>query len=182
LLRHPRAVSSLEDCASGRFQRILPDVPMSSSREDTSSRSESPGTRSESTRASSAPRATNAHPIERVLLCSGKIYYEIHEERERLGRDDVAILRIEQLYPLSDDSLLEVLAPYRDGTRAIWVQEEPSNMGAWRYLYCRFGTTLFGRMPFSCVARPAAASPATGSGSSHKLEQQELLNQAFSAS
>jgi len=186
LLRHPRAVSSLEDCASGRFQRILPDVPMSSSRADASSRSgersESLGTRSESTRASSAPRATNAHPIERVLLCSGKIYYEILEERERLGRDDVAILRVEQLYPLSDDSLLEVLAPYRDGTRAIWVQEEPSNMGAWRYLYCRFGTTLFGRMPFSCVARPAAASPATGSGSSHKLEQQELLNQAFSAS
>jgi 2-oxoglutarate dehydrogenase E1 component len=164
LLRHPRAVSSLADCAAGGFERILPD------------------TFGKSRGASDAQDGAAAHrKISRVLLCSGKIYFELEEEREKLGRDDVAILRVEQLHPLRDEHLSAALAPYADGTKAIWVQEEPQNMGAWRFLYCRYGSSLLGRMPFACISRPAAASPATGSTSSHKLEQQELLNQAFGA-
>jgi 2-oxoglutarate dehydrogenase E1 component len=160
LLRHPQAVSSLDDCASGSFQRIMPDTLM---------------TRGENPDALSA----RGEKVTRILLCSGKIYYELAAEREKLGRDDVAILRIEQLYPLREEHLRMALAPYADGTPATWVQEEPENMGAWRYLYCGFGHTLLGRIPFTCISRPAAASPATGSHSSHKLEQQELLSQAF---
>jgi 2-oxoglutarate dehydrogenase E1 component len=162
LLRHPRAVSTLDDCATGGFRRILPDAPLSAAAAD---------------RGASVP----SRRIDRVLLCSGKIYYELLDERDKLGREDVAILRIEQLHPLREEHVRTALTPYSDATSAVWVQEEPENMGAWRYLHCRFGATLAGRMPFTCISRPAAASPATGSGSSHKLEQQELLNQAFSA-
>ena len=117
--------------------------------------------------------------VERVLLCSGKIYYELAKEREELGRHDVAIVRIEQLYPLPLEPLQAALAPYRDGTPVFWVQEEPENMGAWRFLLARFGGELFDRLPFSGVYRRASPSPATGSASSHKLEQKELLMQAF---
>jgi 2-oxoglutarate dehydrogenase E1 component len=164
LLRHPRAVSTLEDCATGRFQRILPDV--------------APNAGAQAADRDTVPRP---RPVTRVLLCSGKIYYELFEERAKLGREDVAILRVEQLHPLREEHLRAALAPYADGTPAIWVQEEPENMGAWRYLLCRFGTKLLDRIPFTCITRPAAASPATGSGNSHKLEQQELLNRAFGA-
>ena len=117
--------------------------------------------------------------VERALLCSGKIYYELEEERAKLGRDDVAILRLEQLYPLADADLRAALAPYASAKSALWVQEEPENMGAWRYLYARFGDSLLGLLPLRGITRPAAASPATGSGNSHKLEQQELLSRAF---
>jgi 2-oxoglutarate dehydrogenase E1 component len=149
LLRHPKAVSDLEDLAKGRFQRILPD-------------------------------SHGAQGVaERVILCSGKIYYDLVGQREKLGRTDVAILRVEQLYPLPEEMVSACLAPYPDGTPAIWVQEEPENMGAWRYLRVRFGEKLVGRLPFYGVYRPASASPATGSASSHKLEQKMLLEQAF---
>jgi len=149
LLRHPRAVSSLDDCAVGRFQRVIPD---------------------------SNPARKN---VEGVLLCCGKIYYELEKEREDRGRQDVAILRMEQIYPLPMEPLTAALAPYKDGTPVYWVQEEPENMGAWRFLLARFGAELFDRLPFSGVYRRASSSPATGSASSHRMEQKELLMQAF---
>jgi 2-oxoglutarate dehydrogenase E1 component len=141
LLRHPRSVSSLDECAAGQFQRIIGDAQVQQPR--------------------------------RVLLCSGKIYHELLQERERLKRDDVAIVRIEQFYPLATDALRAVItAP------AVWVQEEPENMGAWRFLRTQFCGEMFGQ-PFRGIYRPASASPATGSAAAHKLEQQELLQQAF---
>jgi len=149
LLRSPRAVSSLADLEQGRFARILPD------------------------------RETPPDRVRRILLCSGKVFYDLYAERGDLGRDDVAILRLEQLYPLRDDQLRETLAPYRQGTLVVWVQEEPANMGAWRYLLARFGDTLGDTMPFSGVCRPPSASPATGWGAYHKLEQTKLLKAAF---
>ena len=150
LLRHIEAVSSLEELATGSFQRILPDA---------------------------LPRPAGA--VKRILLCTGKIYYELDKQREALGRDDVAILRVEQLYPLSDETLQTALAPYADGTPVVWVQEEPENMGAWRYLKVRFCHDLYGRMPFFGVYRPASSSPATGSAGAHKMEQELILAQAF---
>jgi 2-oxoglutarate dehydrogenase E1 component len=96
-----------------------------------------------------------------------------------MKRDDVAILRIEQLYPLSDRHLKEALGVYRKGTPVTWVQEEPENMGAWRYLLTRFGYSLFGAYPFACVSRPASPSPATGSNAVHKEEQAAIIEQAF---
>ncbi len=149
LLRLPQAVSSLDDCATGRFEKVIPDV--------------------------SASRPN----VEGVLLCSGKLYYELEKERQERGRQDVAILRVEQLYPLPIEQLTRALAPYKDGTPVYWVQEDPENMGAWRFLRSRFGGELFDRLPFSGVFRRASPSPATGSASSHRMEQKELLMQAF---
>jgi 2-oxoglutarate dehydrogenase E1 component len=150
LLRHLEAVSPLEDFSEGSFRKILPDT------------------------SGVAPKT-----IKKVLLCSGKIYYELDKKREDLKRADVAILRVEQLYPLRDKELEDALGIYADGTPVVWVQEEPRNMGAWphfRGLYCE---NLFGRWPFKGVSRPASASPATGSASSHRHEQETILNQAF---
>jgi 2-oxoglutarate dehydrogenase E1 component len=149
LLRDPRAVSPLADCAQAAFQRVLPEA------------------------------ALKPEKVRRVLLCAGKIYYELLQQRETLQRDDVAILRLEQLYPFPDHLLQTALEPYADGTPAVWVQEEPENMGAWRFLRVHFGETLYGRFPFAGLRRPASPSPATGSARIHKRDQRFLIAQAF---
>jgi 2-oxoglutarate dehydrogenase E1 component len=115
----------------------------------------------------------------RVLLCTGKVFYDLEKRRAELGRNDVAIVRIEQLYPLPDRVLRAAVDHFDDGTQFVWVQEEPENMGAWRHMRVRFGSMMFGRFPFSGACRTESASPATGSASCHKLEQQELLERAF---
>jgi 2-oxoglutarate dehydrogenase E1 component len=117
----------------------------------------------------------------RVLLCSGRIYFDLEKVREDQGREDIAILRLEQLYPLTEEQLVEALLPYRRGTPAVWVQDEPENMCAWRHLKVRFENVLRDRWPLSVVSRHASASPATGSGGSHRIEQQAILDQAFAA-
>ena len=152
LLRNPECVSPLEELTRGRFERVLPDA---------------------SVKPASAKR---------VLLCSGKIYFELMAKRKAAGRDDVAIGRIELLYPLQDESVRGLLAGVREGTPVVWVQEEPANMGAWWYLRARFGEKLFGKHPFRSVTRPEAATPASGAHSSHKLEQERLLATAFDMS
>jgi 2-oxoglutarate dehydrogenase E1 component len=117
--------------------------------------------------------------VKRVLLCSGKIYYDLEKFREEQKREDVAILRVEQLHPLRAEHFTAALAPYGDGTPVVWVQEEPANMGAWRYMLFTFSEKLLGRFPFSGITRPAAASPATGSHASHEREQEDILRRAF---
>ncbi|NGZ08438.1 MAG: 2-oxoglutarate dehydrogenase E1 component [Nitrospira sp. LK70] len=149
LLRHPQAISTFEDLEQGRFRQILFD------------------------------RTVRPELVERVLLCSGKVYYDLVGLRDELKRDDVAILRLEQLYPLQDAELHRGLMSYPSKARVVWVQEEPANMGAWRYLFARFGDRLMGTWPFSAVCRPASASPATGWHDLHKIEQQKLLKAAF---
>ena len=131
------------------------------------------------TRASTETPERAASAVDRVLLCSGKLYFELAAHREEAGRDNVAILRIEQLYPLSDELLRTALARYRQGTPIFWVQEEPENMGAWHYLRGRFGDRLLDRGPFAGISRPASASPAGGSPHAHKLEQARLIMHAF---
>lgn len=151
LLRLPEATSPLEDLTHGTFQRILPDKYLGQS-----------------------------NNIQRILLCSGKIYYELAAEREKLQlQDSVAILRIEQLYPLRDEHLQAALSPYAAGTPAFWVQEEPENMGGWWYMRIQFGEKLLGQFPLSVAARAASASPATGSHTSHHNEQHKILERAF---
>jgi 2-oxoglutarate dehydrogenase E1 component len=120
-----------------------------------------------------------ANGARRVLLCSGKLYYDLKRYREENKRDDVAILRIEQLYPTPTDALRNALAPFPKATPVVWVQEEPINMGAACFLSLQFGTQLFDRWAFSTVARPAAASPATGSATRHADQQAKLLAAAF---
>src|SRR6185503_18103273 len=91
-------------------------------------------------------------PITRVLLCTGKIYYDLLARRYQLKRYDVAIVRLEQLYPWPREELRAALAPYADGTRVVWVQEEPGNQGAWPYVERRFRGALFDRLPLEGIA------------------------------
>jgi 2-oxoglutarate dehydrogenase E1 component len=149
LLRHPKAVSSLEDCASGSFQRILPDTSVTSGKQ-----------------------------VRRIVLCTGKIYYDLDAHRSETKRDDIAIIRLEQLYPLRRDLLELALAPYPKNVPVVWVQEEPENMGALFYMRINFGDNIFGR-PFTSISRDASASPATGSHRQHKSEQQQLVEKSF---
>jgi 2-oxoglutarate dehydrogenase E1 component len=111
-----------------------------------------------------------------ILICSGKIYYDLLEERERLARKDTAIIRIEQLYPLRTDLLDAILSAYPKKSRISWVQEEPENMGAWRYiqplLALRSASVRY-------VGRPADCCPAVGSHSLHLEQQEIIIRQAF---
>ena len=150
LLRHPGCVSPLADLTSGTFQRVIPDAS-----------------------------GVQARDVRRILLCSGKIAYELEKRRQDLGRHDVAIVRVEQLYPLPKADIEAAIGAYAVGTPAVWVQEEPENMGAWRFYRIHFGEKLLDRFPFSGVCRQSAASPATGSKKSHDMEQNELLSAAF---
>ncbi|HVJ92351.1 MAG TPA: 2-oxoglutarate dehydrogenase E1 component [Labilithrix sp.] len=150
LLRHKEAVSTTDDLVTGKFQRVIGD------------------------------RDTDPTKVKRVLLCSGKVYYDLLDARRKLGRDDVAIIRLEQLYPINDE-LSAVLSAYPDGTRLVWVQEEPRNMGAWYYMNANLTSIIGDRLPLSVVSRPAAASPATGSKASHDLEQQRLIAEALAS-
>jgi 2-oxoglutarate dehydrogenase E1 component len=112
-------------------------------------------------------------------LCTGKVFYDLAAHREQHQHGEVAIVRLEQLYPLRADVLSGALQPYADDVPVFWVQEEPANMGAWRYLHERFGRKLLGRFPFELVSRPESASPATGSNAAHKVEQGQLIARAF---
>ena len=141
--------STIDDLANGAFQRVIGDTS-----------------------------GADPESIRRVLLCSGRVYFDLEAARTTLKANDVAIVRVEQLYPLGDE-LAKVLAPYKDGTPLVWVQDEPWNMGAWYFLNARFDALLGNRMPISCVSRAESASPATGSHASHKLEQNMLLEAAF---
>jgi 2-oxoglutarate dehydrogenase E1 component len=113
-----------------------------------------------------------------VLLCSGKVYYELLDIRNQ-RRPDVAILRLEQLHPLPHSQLEAALSHFADGTPVIWVQEEPKNMSAWYSLKIKYGEQLFGRFPFSEVSRTESATPATGSACCYRLEQKDLHARAF---
>ncbi len=150
LLRHPQVVSTLTELGpEAGFQRVIADE------------SADPG------------------KVRRVLLTSGKVYYDLDAARQEAGREDVAIVRLEQYYPLDKGLLEQALSPYKGGTPVFWVQEEPQNMGAWSFLLLRFGRHLLGRWPFDCISRSESASPATGSKSAHDKEQATLIAEAL---
>jgi 2-oxoglutarate dehydrogenase E1 component len=149
LLRHPLVTSSLEELAMGSFHKILRDDSIALS--DT----------------------------RRLLLCTGKVYYDLLEARNQRDVDGVSIMRIEQLYPLSLDELTSSLEGLRERSEVFWVQEEPSNMGAWPSIKLNFGDTLAQRFRFRRVTRAESASPSTGSMAAHKMEQSELIDEAL---
>ncbi len=148
LLRSPDATSSLDDLSNGTFQRVIADA------------------------------STDPKKVKKILFCSGKIYYDLMHARAERKRDDVAIIRLEQYYPIHP-ALDEALAPYKAKTPLVWVQDEPLNMGAWYFLKARIGDFTARDLPLSVVARHESASPATGSAASHRLEQQMLIDEAF---
>jgi len=119
---------------------------------------------------------TDPDIVRRVLICSGKIYYELKEEREKRGRSDTALVRIEQLYPFREDLMKQALLPYSDNVSYVWVQEEPENMGAWSYLRQPL-EKIIGLFHF--VGRPADSCPAVGSHHLHLQQQAEIISRAF---
>lgn len=149
LLRLKEAVSTLDELANGSFREVLEDTIAEPSK------------------------------VTRILLCSGKIYYDLEGMRQETGRDDVAIVRVEQLYPFPLEELQQKLSSYGEDVPVVWVQEEPQNMGAWPTMRFRFANTLFDTHKFSGITRAESASPATGSGTSHKIEQRAILEKAF---
>ncbi len=151
LLRRREVGSSLDDLDRGRYQPVLADAAL-----DDHARA----------------------GVRRILLCSGKVFYDLDARRREIGASDHAILRLEQLYPAPHEQLEAVLGEFPAEARVRWVQEEPRNMGAWSWLRLNFGARMSGR-PLSAVYRPESASPATGSPNSHRLEQQHLVEAAF---
>ncbi|MDQ1265751.1 MAG: multifunctional 2-oxoglutarate metabolism enzyme [Bacteroidota bacterium] len=149
MLRHPQAVSSLEEFYQVEFQTIIDD------------------------------KSANPKLIRRVLFCSGKIYYEIMAKRSEKSATDVAIVRIEQLYPLNQKLLSEILNKYSKANEIFWVQEEPRNMGAWKYLAMQFHQLTLKNQKLHYAGRKESASTASGSAKIHSAEQNELLEQAF---
>jgi len=113
--------------------------------------------------------------VEKVLMCTGKVYFDLLEKQEQDKRKDVAIIRIEQLHPFPENQLEKVLAKYKNMKKLIWVQEEPVNMGYWTFLL----RTYYKRKDLEIVARKPSASPATGYPKMHKEEQQKIVNAAF---
>jgi 2-oxoglutarate decarboxylase len=115
--------------------------------------------------------------VRRVLLCSGKIYYDLAAERERNGRTDIGIVRVEQLYPLPTAELMAELDRY-PAAELVWAQEEPANQGAWPYIALNLPSYLNGR-PLARASRPASASPAVGSVSVHEAQLREIIATCF---
>ena len=150
LLRHKLCTSTLEDLTNGGFQWIIPEV------------------------SSVDPKA-----VKRVVLCSGKVYYDLIEKRTSEKCKDVAIIRVEQLYPFPKDILQEMLACYTETNDLIWCQEEPKNQGAWDFCKPRLAAILDKRWQLRYVGREPSSAPAVGSAKLHAKQQQELVNQVF---
>ncbi|MBF2718966.1 2-oxoglutarate dehydrogenase E1 component [Psychrobacter sp. NG254] len=150
LLRHKLATSQLEELANGKFETVLPELDNH-----------------------------NADSVTRMVLCGGKVYYDLLEQRRALGLDHVAIVRIEQLYPLPEKRLVEEIEKYSNLTEIVWTQEEPLNQGAWYYLAPSMFRIVVPHPTkakvMEPVARPASAAPATGSPKLHTQQQQALI-------
>ena len=153
LLRHSKAVSSLEELSSGGFRELIGET---------------------------APIEPDR--VSRVLLCSGKVYYDLLAAREERGANHVAILRLEQIYPFPSADLRDAILRYPQSADVVWVQEEPRNMGPWRFVR-GFAQPLLdsARRTLRYIGRPESASPATGSYKRHVQEQNEIVEAAFSA-
>ncbi|MBV6289658.1 2-oxoglutarate dehydrogenase E1 component [Pseudomonas aegrilactucae] len=153
LLRHKLAISTLEELAEGSFQTVIPEID-----------------------------SLDPAKVTRLVLCSGKVYYDLLEKRRAEGREDIAIVRIEQLYPFPEDDLVEILAPYTNLKNVVWCQEEPMNQGAWyssqhhmRRILSRHNKDLV----LEYAGRDASAAPACGYASMHAEQQEKLLQDAF---
>lgn len=150
LLRHKLAVSTLEDLTEGTFQPLIQEID-----------------------------DMDAKKITRVVVCSGKVYYDVLEARRKEEMDNVVILRAEQIYPFPIDELHESLNKYPNLKELVWCQEEPMNQGAWYQIRHRFFDVLNEKLDLKYAGRPMSASPAVGQFSIHVEQQQSLVNQAL---
>jgi 2-oxoglutarate dehydrogenase E1 component len=143
LLRHPAAVSEMQDFTDGEFQEVIDDT-------------------------------ISAENVKRVVLCTGKFYYDLLEERNANGREDVALIRIEQLFPLHEEKIEKILERYVHAEDFIWAQEEPRNMGPWSYMLQRFELRKL-----EVRSRNYYAVPAAGSSTRFKLRQRRVIESVF---
>ncbi|MBS3808340.1 MAG: 2-oxoglutarate dehydrogenase E1 component [Bacteroidales bacterium] len=144
LLRHNRAVSSLEELANGKFQEVIDDPDV------------------------------DTDQVKRVVFCSGKVYYDLLERKEHFDAKDIALIRLEQLYPFPSESVETLISKYGNAIRWLWVQEEPENMGAWKYIRDQLQ-----HIDIHGITRQSSASPAVGLYSLHQIEQNEILGKVF---
>ncbi len=144
LLRHPACVSPIEELTVGGFKEVIDD------------------------------NIADPSKIERVIFTSGKVYYELLEERQKIQADNVAIVRIEQIFPYPQQQIRSIVEKYSNAGRFVWVQEEPANMGAWPFIKRHYQEN-----DLLMVARPESGSPATGSPRLHHLRQRKILEKAF---
>lgn len=157
LLRHPKVISTLEELHSGKFHEVLPDVE------------------------------TDKKNVETLVLCSGKVYYNIMDGKEAAGKeaDKVAVVRVEQLYPFPDHKLLPILKSYPKLKRVMWTQEEPKNMGSWHFVFpllLELVQEAGLNVDIVYNGRTERASPATGSEKVHAIEQDAIVKACFEAS
>ncbi|MFB9724209.1 multifunctional oxoglutarate decarboxylase/oxoglutarate dehydrogenase thiamine pyrophosphate-binding subunit/dihydrolipoyllysine-residue succinyltransferase subunit [Planobispora longispora] len=150
LLRHKAAVSPVADFTSGAFKPVIGDTTV------------------------------DPAGVRKVVLCSGKIYYDLAAARDAQGRTDVAVIRLERLYPFPTNPLATELARYGD-IQLIWAQDEPANMGPWPFLTLKMAETpdVFGGRPVKRVSRKANSSPATGSHATHEVELRQMLDEVY---
>lgn len=144
LLRHPKVISKLEDFSTGQFQPIIDD------------------------------ETANADKIEKLVLCSGKIYYELLAKKEELNCENVALVRFEQLYPIQNEKIEEIFEKYKNRKQLLWVQEEPENMGAWTYILRNFRDT-----GIQVISPVSSGTPAPGSHKMFERNQNNVINKVF---
>lgn len=144
LLRHPKVVSPIEDFTTGSFQEVIGDDHVKPAQ------------------------------AKKVVLCSGKIYYDLIEQREKDKVKDVAVIRVEQLHPFPKKQIDELLNSYKKASEMVWLQEEPANMGYWNYIQ-----RLYSERNLSLISRKASASPASGFARIHAQEQEEIIKKAL---
>ena len=121
-----------------------------------------------------------AQTIRRLVFCSGKVYSDLLAVQQEIEEKlQVALVRLEQLYPFPGEAIEAVLAGYPNLTEVVWLQEEPANMGAWWYVHLQLETLLDGRWPLRYIGRPSRSSPAEGSTTWHKRNQQAITQHAF---
>ncbi|MGR5239816.1 2-oxoglutarate dehydrogenase E1 component [Photobacterium damselae] len=150
LLRHPLCISTMDELANGTFQAAIDEVD-----------------------------ALDPTQVKRVVFCSGKVYYDLLEQRRKNEQTDVAIIRIEQLYPFPLELVRELLAPYAHVTDYVWCQEEPQNQGAWYCSQHNFYAAIPAGAKLTYAGRPASASPAVGYMSVHLKQQKALVEDAL---
>jgi len=144
LLRHPRVISGYDELSTGGFNEVIDDA------------------------------GANPEEVEKVVLCSGKVYYDLLDRKEKLNNKNTAIIRLEQLYPLPKNQLMSIVDKYSKTNRWLWVQEEPENMGAWSFMHEHFK-----EVDLKLISRPASGSPATGSSKFHQIQQEKILDKTF---
>ncbi|MCF8228720.1 MAG: 2-oxoglutarate dehydrogenase E1 component [Bacteroidales bacterium] len=144
LLRHPRCVSQIKDFTDEKFREVIDDHDASTEK------------------------------VNKVVFCSGKIYYELLDRKEELKNEKIALVRIEQIYPLPFRQMMQIIKKYKHAKTWLWVQEEPVNMGAWAFMH-----TNFKEVPLRVISRPPSGSPATGSSKFHNIRQKKIIDKTF---